>query len=87
MSLTLTEFQAQIAPLLGHRLEAHLHSVELAIGTGRVVVAYEPRPSVRFGGLLELPRALVSLTFDDVTDSGQSRFVERFDRAFQRGGG
>lgn len=87
MSLTLAEFQGSIAPLLGRRLEVDKTSADIAVGAGRVVIGYEARASVRFGGLLELPRALVSLTFDDVAADEQVRFVKRFDLAFQRGGG
>jgi len=87
MSLTLAEFQGSIAPLYGARLAAHLASAEIAVGLGRVIVTYEGLASVRFGGLLELPRALVALTFEDVAADEQARFVTRFDLAFQRGGG
>jgi len=87
MSLTLSEFQGSIAPLYGERLAANLASADIAIGSGQVVITYEGLASVRFGGLLELPRARVALTFEDVAADEQARFVKRFDLAFQRGGG
>jgi hypothetical protein len=59
----------------------------LPVGTGRVTIAYEPRPGVRLGGLLELPRALVTLTFEAADPPAAAALVARFDRAFQRGGG
>jgi hypothetical protein len=36
---------------------------------------------------LELPRALVSLSFDGITAHDQQVFLKRFDFQFQRGGG
>ena len=87
MSLTLAEFQLTIAPLAGGPLAPHVSAAEVPLGTGRVVIHYDPRPSVRFGGLLDLPRALVSLTFTGVLDQDRLAFLKRFELAFQRGGG
>ena len=87
MSLTLREFQHTIAPLAGHSVDAHVSSLEIPLAEGSVTITYDARPSVRFGGLLDIPRALVSLTFTDVPSDQQSAFVKRFDLTFQRGGG
>lgn len=87
MSLSLAEFQATIAPLAGGPLPPGDSMVTIPIGSGHVVIAYEPRASVRFGGLLDLPRAAVSLTFEGVPADGQIAFIKRFDFVFQRGGG
>lgn len=59
----------------------------IAIAGGQVVIRYEPRPPVRLGGLLELPRAVVKFEFEGVEPDAVSALLERFDRAFQRGGG
>jgi hypothetical protein len=87
MSLTLAEFQNSLVPLSGRRLEAGDVMAVVGVGAGRAVIEYEARPAVRFGGLLDLPRALVSITFDDVAPDDQTAFIKRFDFAFQRGGG
>ena len=42
---------------------------------------------MRLGGLLQLPRAKVSLKFRDVTPEQREQFLRVFDVAFQRGGG
>jgi hypothetical protein len=86
MSLTPTEFAASASRLL----ERHVASgerVEQALGNGRVTIACEPRPGVRLGGLLDLPRAEVTLMFDGVSAEDRLAFLKRFDLAFQRGGG
>lgn len=59
----------------------------LLIGPGHVDVSFEPQPGVRLGGLLELPRASVAFVFVGVEDADRVKVVDRFDRAFQRGGG
>jgi hypothetical protein len=87
MSLTLAEFQATIAPLAGGPLPARETHADIRTGSGRVVIAFEPLPSVRLGGLLDMPRALVSLTYSGVSDEERAAFLKRFDLAFQRGGG
>ncbi len=87
MSLTLTEFQATLAPLVGAPLPIDQLQAEIPVGEGRVVVAYDRRPSVRLGGLLDMPRAVVSLTFENISEVDQAAFLKRFDLTFQRGGG
>lgn len=61
--------------------------VRLAVGGGVAEIAFEARAGVRLGGLLELPRAVVSFAFDGVAPDAREALVARFDRAFQRGGG
>jgi hypothetical protein len=87
MSLSLIEFQLSIRPLLGAPLPSDQSQAYIPLGSGGVAITYEARPGVRFGGLLDLPRALVSLTFDSVPLDEQNAFLKRFDFAFQRGGG
>jgi hypothetical protein len=86
MSLSRTEFAKSVAalapatPLAGD-------SLRLPLGTGHVTIAFEARPPRRLGGLLEMPQALVSLAFEGVGEEDATRFLHRFDIAFQRGGG
>ena len=88
MALTLREFQHTVASLFGAPLTQGLSAVAIPVGTGHVTISYEPRPSVRFGGLLDIPRALVTLRFSDgATPEEQLAFLKRFDFVFQRGGG
>jgi hypothetical protein len=86
MSLSLREFQHSLRPLAGQPV-GDITAIDLPLPTGQVTISYEPRPSVRFGGLLDMPRALVSLTFLDAPPKQQAAFLKRFDLAFQRGGG
>lgn len=86
MSLSIREFQHSLRPLVKHTVGDVTH-VEIPFADGHVVIRYEPRPSVRFGGLLDMPRAIVSLTFKGVEADQQRTYLKRFDLAFQRGGG
>lgn len=67
--------------------EVTQHEARIAFGDGGVVIRYEPQPGVRLGGLLELPRATVTLTFSDVSREERDAFTRRFEMTFQRGGG
>ena len=56
-------------------------------GGGTADIRYQPLQGVRLGGLLELPRARVSISFNGGTDAARRAFLHRFELAFQRGGG
>ena len=86
MSLSLREFQHSLQPLVGHPI-GDVTAIEIVLPQGGVAIQYKPRPSVCLGGLLDMPRALVTLTFSDVPPDQQVAFLRRFDLAFQRGGG
>ena len=86
MSLTPSEFAASAARLANRDI-APGESVSEALGTGRVEISCAPSASVRLGGLLELPRAVVTISFHDVSDDDREAFMRRFELAFQRGGG
>lgn len=85
MALSPGEFATTIAALAPAGPTAK--SVQVPLGSGSVAIRYEALPGVRLGGLLELPRASVTLTFDNVSEAEREAFVRRFDVAFQRGGG
>jgi len=54
---------------------------------GRATIGFEPLPSTRLGGLLELPRAKVTIELSEIDAAHREAFLRRFDLAFQRGGG
>jgi hypothetical protein len=85
MSASESEFHRGMAVLDAARAPALTHV--LACGGGRVTISYEPRPGVRLGTLLALPRACVRLRFEGADANERSAFLARFDLAFQRGGG
>lgn len=59
----------------------------LAVGCGMAEITFEPQQGVKLGGLLELPRAVVTFSFEGVEPTVCAAFVARFDRVYQRGGG
>jgi len=52
----------------------------------RVRVRLSPQGSRRIG-TLQLPVTKVLLEFDDMAEADIQRFIDRFNRSFQRGGG
>lgn len=64
----------------GHRVAA--------AGEGRsLTIELKPLPPRVLGGLLSLERSEVTLSFEGWSEAEQAAFLERFDRAYQRGGG
>ncbi len=86
MSLSQAEFDRSMRILAPENAPSKFHS--LPCGAGCVVIRYDALPSVTLGTLLALPRARITLTFSTVvTADDRARVLERFDLAFQRGGG
>lgn len=89
MSLSRLEFEKSLAALSGGAGDVVMGAdgVRLPCGAGHVEVTFEPLPAVRLGGLLELPRAKVSIVFSGAAAEEREVFLRRFEIAFQRGGG
>ena len=87
MSATAEEFVQSLGVLLGRAVSIDELPICIAVGSGQVEIAREPLQGVRLGGLLELPRARVSLSYSAVPAAKRADFQRRFDLAFQRGGG
>lgn len=86
MSASRAEFARSLAVLLEVPIAPETPA-QIAVGQGRVIIDYQPLPPARLGGLLELPRARVTLEMRDVSTQEAAAFLDRFDLAFQRGGG
>ncbi len=52
-----------------------------------VQIIYKPLDGATLGGLLNLPRARITLHLGALDTAQRQTFLARFDRAFQRGGG
>ena len=87
MSLSAAEFAASWRCFDASTAPTPGNPVRLPVGGGTVEIGFAPQPGVRLGGLLTLPRAVVSFIFTGVDRGEQAALVLRFDRAFQRGGG
>lgn len=87
MSMTEREFEAGCLRLASPGDAVDGLEARYGLGPGSVTVRYAPLPEVRLGGLLALPRASVTLTFDNASEADQKAFVAKFDQVFQRGGG
>jgi hypothetical protein len=86
MSLTPQEFidtLARLSPSTRDFAGAHV----LPVAGGTVRIEFTPQTSVTLGGLLALPRAKVTISFDGVDNAARDAFLKRFELAFQRGGG
>ena len=87
MSLSAVEFESSLAVFLGRTIRPGTTRADVDLDVGRVAITYQPVSGVTLGGLLALPRAIVRLTFEGVSEAERADFVRRFDIAFQRGGG
>ncbi|MGH1418186.1 MAG: hypothetical protein ACRBCJ_04950 [Hyphomicrobiaceae bacterium] len=86
MSLSRQEFQNSMGLFLDG-VPPTTDDVRVAVDGGEVSVVYTAQPGVVLGGLMALPRAVVSLTFEGVSETERDAFLRKFDIAFQRGGG
>lgn len=88
MSLTREDF-FRLLPIAAEGLPTRVDGLSVALGTCEkgVAISLEPLTPRRLSGLLSLPRARVTLVFRGYDPEAQAAFLERFDRAFQRGGG
>ncbi|MDH3476644.1 MAG: hypothetical protein OEM59_23445 [Rhodospirillales bacterium] len=88
MAMTLEDFLRGLpSAMTGLDYRVNGHSVEAGTPERRLSIVIEPQPPRRLGGLLAVPRARVTITFEGYDPAAEAEFVERFDRAFQRGGG
>ena len=71
-------------PALPHTV--HGHDVIIAEDTRRLVISLSPEGRRRIAAL-SLPTTQVHFTFSGYSSQDIERFMARFDRAFQRGGG
>ena len=62
------------------------HEVMISDDTRRLVISLSPESRRRLGAL-SLPTTQVHFTFSGYSSQDIDRFMARFDRAFQRGGG
>ncbi len=86
MSLSRQEFQNSMGLFLDGTPPTS-DTVTVPLAAGRVDVVYAAKQGVVLGGLMALPRAGVSLTFEGVSDAERDAFMRKFEIAFQRGGG
>jgi hypothetical protein len=92
MSISRAEFAASargLDPAVGLSDEGETCLARFALADGGFAsVRCEPRaPRVIGGGLLSLPQADVTLTFEGTHPAAEEAFLKRFEICFQRGGG
>jgi hypothetical protein len=87
MGLTPQDFLRSLEIGLGDSFRVDGQLVELGTPEDGVTIRFEPLEPRRLSGLIALPRARVTLSFRGYDEARQCAFLERFDRAFQRGGG
>ena len=92
MSISRAEFEASARAMdAGAILEAAGDAIVAGYGlsaNGSARVRYTPLPPRTIGGgLLTLPQAEVTITFENASEAEQQAFQRRFEISFQRGGG
>ena len=87
MSMTLADFHRSISVLAPELdLGPQQKTVHLDLEGASAQVRFEAIDS-KAHGLLVIPRARVTLEFDESSPEARQAFLERFDFAFRRGGG
>lgn len=89
MSLTRAEFESGVQRLTSGPVVRIGEGYDLSAGAGGrpVTALFVPQPDALLGGLVRLPRVLVTLDLKALPVGERADFVRRFDRVFQRGGG
>lgn len=87
MSLSRGEFEKSIAALAGGPVAIADGVASLTEAGGSIAIAYHALPPKRLGGLLLLPQARVTLDIEALDEARAVAFLQRFELAFQRGGG
>ncbi len=87
MSLSRAEFEKSVVALAGEAAELGDGGALIRIGEGRAEITFSALPAKRLGGLLLLPQARVVVDVSGLDEASAVEFLQRFDLAFQRGGG
>lgn len=87
MSLSRAEFENSLAALAGADVALVDGVARIDEAAGRIAITFHALPPKRFGGLLLLPQARVTLDVTGLDEAAAVAFLQRFDLAFQRGGG
>lgn len=87
MGCTEKEFISWIPGAVGDRLyDALPGSVDVAIDSGRAVIAWQAMAPRRIA-LVSIPRLLVTMRFEGLSEAQIAAFLKRFDLYTMRGGG
>jgi len=62
-------------------------AVEVGDAARGIAITVEPQEPRRLSGLWSMPRSKVTIAFQGYDAGEAAAFVQRFDKAFQRGGG
>ncbi|MBL8565914.1 MAG: hypothetical protein JNM89_09370 [Hyphomicrobiaceae bacterium] len=87
MSLSRAEFEKSVVALAGEAAEIGDGRAVIRMGEGRVEITFNALPAKRLGGVLLLPQARVVVDVSGLDEASAVEFLQRFDLAFQRGGG
>ena len=87
MGLTRAEFLRTLPEALGHpHYSIDGDRIEIADRAGSILIRLGP-PEERRIGMLRLPVTRVEFRFGAMPEAERERFMARFERYFQRGGG
>lgn len=88
MSMTLADFHRNLKVLAPEcTLGPQQQTVRLDLDGASAEIRFESMASKTYGNLLNIPRARVTLSFDESSAETRQAFIDRFDFAFRRGGG
>jgi hypothetical protein len=88
MALTLEDFHRGLDSAMdGLDFEVNGGVVRAGDEAHSITIAYKSLPTRVLGGLLEVPRGEVAISFQGYSEDERTAFLQRFDRSYQRGGG
>ena len=80
-------FRGLPAAMIGRDYETSGLVVTSGTPEERIEITLKPLPARVLGGLMKIERSEVTLVFRGISESAREEFLDRFDRAYQRGGG
>ena len=88
MALTLEDFRRGLpAALAGLDYQFDGSTVHAGDETKGFTITVKPLPKRVLSSLLSVERSEVTITFNGYDENERAQFMQRFDRAYQRGGG
>ena len=88
MALTPEQFLRDIDRAM-RGLEYRVDGHEVIAGTSErgLSISLQPLPPRRLGGLLNLDRSKVTISFQGYDEQDRAAFLDQFDQVYRRGGG
>lgn len=87
MTITRDDFLRLIPKALdGYNFEINGQTIQIPLGNGVIIILFE-RETTRMIGALKLPVTHITFCFENISQNETHKFFNKFDLAYQKGGG